>query len=730
LIFRDTPPAQPSGSPESTFARLLHHRITAWAILALSLVLTAVAWFISHSAVQERARDRLVFRSTEVRDAIVKRMVEYEQMLRGGVGLFAASQAVDRDEWFRYVSMLRISEFWPGIQGMGFSTRIAPGELQAHVAAVRREGFVQYAVKPAHARAEYFPIVYLEPFEGRNLRAFGFDMFSEPTRRIAMERARDTGQAAVTGMVKLVQETDQDVQRGFLMYLPVYRNGAPVATVDQRRAALIGFVYSPFRIRDLMQGILGGGAADVGFEIFDGHAPSVEALLYDSNPGMPGLPADNEFSRTLHTEIGGRAWTIRFAARPELLADYDRGQPLLVAFGGLCVDGLLFHIVASLSAVRRRAERQVAERTHELQRSQRHLCAVTDTAPNAILTADRHGEIVYANPAAARIFGRSEAQLRGGPIATLWALPSNAAERRMTLRLLARARRSGTTIEVAGSRFDGSEFPLEVSLARWEVDGERFLTVIARDITQRKEVERLKEEFVTLVSHEMRTPLTTIAGPLALLSEGSAGELPAPARRLVDMAGNNVARLNRLVNDILDTHRMESGRLALHMQPVDLGNFLRHALVVNAAVIDRQGIEARYLPAGRPVWTHADPDKLMQVVTNLLSNAAKFSPAGTVVTVRLTVRGDRAHFAITDQGCGIPAEFRPRIFGKFARAASASGAVTEGVGLGLAISKALVEAMRGSIGFESTVGVGTTFHVELPLAAAPIHETTAALAVA
>jgi two-component sensor histidine kinase/CHASE1-domain containing sensor protein len=347
-------------------ARVLQHPRSAWTFLALSVAATALAWWISDRAQAERVRDRFTFRTVEIESAISRRMLECENVLRGGSGLFAASEGVTRAEWRTYVSRLHIDEYYPGIQGIGFSARLPAGGLEAHERAVRAEGFPDYAVRPPGPRPEHHAIVFLEPFSGRNLRAFGYDMFSEPTRRAAMERARDTGLPSVSGVVKLVQETEQDVQRGFLIYVPVYRNGAPVGTTEERRAALQGFVYSPFRSRDLMAGILGNEIVDVDWWIHDGGGPAGGELLFASNATAPWPPPPG-LSRSVAVERGGRRWTLDFAPRAGWVSPEDRSQPLVVAVGGLVIDLLLFAIIG----MQRRGAATARRMTDELKASLR-----------------------------------------------------------------------------------------------------------------------------------------------------------------------------------------------------------------------------------------------------------------------------------------------------------------------------------------------------------------------
>ncbi|MBM4201188.1 MAG: ATPase, partial [Gammaproteobacteria bacterium] len=330
---------------------VLHHPATAWVILFLSFVLTWAAWSLSNGFIQQRVHERFQFETDDIKSAIERRMAEYESVLRGGAGLFAASTEVTRAEWRAYAESLQLGRFYPGIQGFGVSAAIPPQEKAAHLAKVRQDGFLHYDIHPTGERAFYTSIVYLEPFNGRNLRAFGYDMYTEPVRRTAMARARDTGEPALSGKVRLVQETDRDVQHGVLLYVPVYRPGMPIRTEVERRDALFGFVYSPFRMNDLMRGILGSGHAHIELEIFDGDRPSEAALLYhqDNLPAHFGrLASENTQQRTLPIRIAGQTWTLFMHARPGYLSTGEQSQPLVVAVGGVIIDLLLFFIIASI----------------------------------------------------------------------------------------------------------------------------------------------------------------------------------------------------------------------------------------------------------------------------------------------------------------------------------------------------------------------------------------------
>lgn len=293
----------------------------ALACLALTggTVISAYASLEVSKGVDEAARAHFAFTCDQIAIKIRERLTAYALILRGGAGLFVRSGRVGRDEWRAFVDLLRADESVPGIQGLGFAVQLRPDQLADHIDEVRAEGFPNYTVRPPGQRELYSAIVYLEPFRDRNLRAFGFDMYSEPVRRAAMERACDSGDAALSGKVELVQEDGNDVQAGALMYFPVYRQGAPLDTVEQRRAALIGWSYSPYRVRDLMSGILADWMAlegkSIDLQIYDGEGRSDRSLLFDNHPDSV-QDSNSPFFQQRLIDFGGRRWSLVFDALP------------------------------------------------------------------------------------------------------------------------------------------------------------------------------------------------------------------------------------------------------------------------------------------------------------------------------------------------------------------------------------------------------------------------------
>lgn len=276
-----------------------------------------------------------------------ERLGAYALILRGGKALFAASVTVDREEWKNYVENLSASGTVEGIQGIGYSLLIKPNDLAAHERQVRAEGFPDYVVKPQGNRDLYSSIVYLEPFDSRNQRAFGYDMYLEPVRRQAMLAACDSGEPVLSGKVQLMQENEEDVQPGTLMYVPVYKNNKPISTIEERRQAIIGWTYSPYRMNNLMMGILGDGTQTdmpINLEVYDSEI-SASQLLYDSMPHQDADP--DELLYTVQTmQVYGREWRLVFTGVSKEAMHF--GSAWMILAGGTLVSGLVFWAILLL----------------------------------------------------------------------------------------------------------------------------------------------------------------------------------------------------------------------------------------------------------------------------------------------------------------------------------------------------------------------------------------------
>lgn len=339
-----------------------------------------------------------------------------------------------------------------------------------------------------------------------------------------------------------------------------------------------------------------------------------------------------------------------------------------------------------------------------------------EACPNGMAITDGMGTIMLVNAAIERLFGYRRDELLGETITTL--LPEQ--QRSGYLQHCAEfarhpySRQPDKVRTLLGRRSNSSEFPIEIGLYPIDSgDGLRVLNIIV-DVSERTRMDRLKDEFVSTVSHELRTPLTSIAGSLGLLIGGAAGTLPEPVARLIRIAQSNSQRLVRLINDILDIEKIESGQVAFKCRRLDARPLVEQVIEANRGYADGFHVRVRLDAYASSAEVYADPDRLAQVMTNLLSNAIKFSPADGEVTVTISVRGDSVRLAVRDHGPGIPREFRPRIFEKFAQADATDARQKGGTGLGLSIVKQIVDRLSGTVGFEDADGGGTVFYVDLP----------------
>ena len=342
-----------------------------------------------------------------------------------------------------------------------------------------------------------------------------------------------------------------------------------------------------------------------------------------------------------------------------------------------------------------------------------------EEASDGIVIINPDGGLEAMNAAAEQLFGRSKDKIKGVHVGEVMDLAPEGAEPFLTrLEATHGPLQSAPMRELAVRRLDGDETPVNVTVRSMHMTGGHYIGVYARDISDRKRVERLKDEFVSTVSHELRTPLTSIAGSLGLLA-GGMGDLPEGPARLIAIAHANCQRLIRLINDMLDVEKIESGKMKFDMAPMTMSDTALRSIDSVRGYADQLGVEVLFMDPDGDMTVRGDSDRLVQVGANLISNALKFSKTGDRVEVSIHRRGRLARMTVADYGPGIPDEFRARIFTKFAQADSSDTRQKGGTGLGLVIAKEIVDRHGGRLWFESEPGAGARFHVDLPLYDAP-----------
>ncbi|MET1080471.1 MAG: CHASE domain-containing protein [Pseudomonas sp.] len=721
-----------------------------WGALLVSLGLTILTWHFVASGAQVQATDRFEYLVSDVQQRIEERLRTYEQVLRSGQGLFRASASVGRDEWREFVQAQQIEQNYPGIQGIGFAKLFLPQQKAALESSVHGDGFPDFRVWPEGEREEYSAILFLEPFTGRNLRAFGFDMLTEPVRRAALIQARDSGLPTLSGKVRLVQESDSDVQPGALLYLPIYRKGLPLATPVERRAALEGFVYSPFRMKDFMTGVLGTKTAEIGMQIFDGDGMGEAALMFSSGSASREQQAKypNPLVRQITISLAEHQWTLRITTLPAFEASIDRQKSIVVLVGGSLISLLLFFVVRNLTTLREDAKTLAKQLTVAFTESEIRFGTLVNAASEfSIIATDISGTIQIFNTGAEQMLGYREAELvnrqtpsvlhvreeveaRGAELSQLLERPVTGFEVFVALARQGRAE----TREWTYVRKDGSRFPVQltVTAVRNSAGEAMGFLGISKNISHEKDAAQLllnameraedasraKSDFVASMSHEIRTPMNAVLGITQLLSNTPLSAAQGKYLQMLRGAGES---LLAILNDVLDFSKLEAGHLAITHAPFSLGDVLgalATMMSVNAAHKDLElviGVEPDV-----PDALIGDAQRLQQVLVNLIGNAIKFTEHGEVALLVQQASSEggplRLCFRVRDTGIGITAEQQARLFAPFTQADSSIARRFGGTGLGLAISKRLVSLMGGTITLDSTIGSGSMFDVVLPLA--------------
>ncbi|WP_414519126.1 response regulator [Nostoc sp. PCC 9305] len=374
---------------------------------------------------------------------------------------------------------------------------------------------------------------------------------------------------------------------------------------------------------------------------------------------------------------------------------------------------------AELIRVNQQLQSQLDERQRtqgELRFSQARFARILDIADDAIISINGFQSITLFNQGAEKIFGYSAQEVIGQGLDLLLPQRFFQAHRQHVVDFGQSpnvARRMGERREIYGRRKDGTEFPAEASISKIEMAEEIFYTVILRDITERKQIERMKDEFVSVVSHELRTPLTSIHGSLGMLASGLLPTDSEQGKRLLQIATDSSERLVRLINDILDIERIESGKTKMEPEICNIVDLIVQAVNVMQPLADKAGVKVSVSAESGQVL--ADCDRIVQTLTNLLSNAIKFSSAGSTVWLGVQPQGNEVLLTVKDTGRGIPTDKLESIFERFQQVDSSDSRNHDGTGLGLAICKSIMQQHGGRIWAESTLGEGSTFYITLPL---------------
>lgn len=555
------------------------------------LGITIWSWLDANKNIEETRSQILSNHIQDTKSGIQNRLTTYEDILRAGAGLFDASNEVSASEWKDFVEIFEINKRHPGIQGIGYTQVIRPDQLQSHIQANRSAGQPGYQVFPEGERPLYTSILYIEPMNEANQKAIGFDMYSEQTRRTAMNLARDTGSTTLTDVVTLIQDSDtMSSEPGFLMYVPVYIQGAPKNTQTDREKNITGYVYAPFRSQNFLKEFSNEfDDPNFSFKIYDAQQ-TPDKLLYES-PSYRQLNAQKNKQSTTETfTINNKAWIIEGVIAPNAVSASERNRPAALLLGGIIISLFI-------------------------------------------------GSFIY-------------------------------------LLLLNRTR-----------ALSGKE---------------------------EREIQDAKDELLALASHQLRTPATGVKQYLGLVREGYAGAINKDQRAYIDKAYESNERQLDTINEMLFVARSDAGYIKLMIEEVDLSSLMLDSIDEQISAIKEKHQRLNRDFPKEKVLIQGDEQYLRMAIENIISNATKYTPEYGSVSVRLEALDYNVKITVKDTGVGVSQKDYELLFRKFSRIPNELTSQVNGSGIGLYLTRTIIEAHNGTIDFDSTVNVGSIITVTLP----------------
>jgi len=692
-------------------------------ILCVFLFITLILTLLAHNAISARHEERLQQLSERIANSVASRMERYERSLVHIRAYFITHPDISRKTFSNYVNRINLHKNYPGIQGLGYTQRVKSSELKKYERKVRKEGFEDFQVWPNQSRDEYYSIHFLEPFDWRNKRAFGFDMFTQPIRAEAMKQARDKADAIRTKILTLVQETSKKKQPGFLLYLPIFSTKDVPDTLEERREQLLGFIYAPFRAHDFFSGIFKSELKthkEVAVEIYDGININQGSLIYSNDILFKERMSENsKISRKQILESNGEKWTIVTTYRTSITLLMERLLPWGVCIFGCFLSFLIFWIL-------------YAEKKHalEIEKSLTRFNALFTNLTEGLIFANPNGDIQLMNNEALKIF-----QFLDTSVPTNYSdydrhfeyLTLNGEEVSLLDRPIPRVMRGEKYLDYelefihikSGKRlflnFGGT--PIK------DKKGDLVLVVITvRDVTDKKKIEielrkaiSARDEFVSISSHELKTPLTSLKLKTQIFKrkfKDSTDESTKDFRTYLELADQQIMRLSRLVDDMLDISRIRAEKFSLLEEEVDFCSLVTTVLDQLKPQFAQAGYDEPILISCEKVVGFWDPLRIEQVINNLLTNAIRYGE-GKPVELEIEAKQDYVRLYVRDQGAGISTEQQQRIFNRFERLTEVHEST--GLGLGLFLSQQIVTAHKGRIWVESELKKGSCFIVELPL---------------
>jgi PAS domain S-box-containing protein len=696
--------------------------IVAWFGFFVVISVTLLLWLNAREDAIDKAKNRFEISVDETVHEIRARMHSYETMLQSSAALLNTVERMNRQKWNIYISTLNLAEHYPGVQGVGFSKVILPEQLAEHTVCMRAEGCPDYRVYPSGKREEYHSIIYLEPLDERNRRAIGYDMFSHPVRQEAMIRARDTAQTALSGKVRLIQEQVNDVQAGFLMYVPFYHTRGELLSLAQRKEKLEGFVYAPFRAKDLILEVLASKDPHIAVKIYEGRFVQDENLLYESErPSGSTVDEKSLFKKVVSLEMYGRTWTVIFQTLPSFESATDQEHSRIILLAGLPISFLVLLVLLSFSRTTQQAQTMARTMTAEIRELNNELENMINTAPNPIIVHTEEGAIIKINQTWIDLCGYTYEET---PTTDIWVdkvYKENQEVVKAHIRNLFTITQKVDEGEFSFYSKSGSKITWQFSSAPFGIiNGKKAVISSAMDVTELKNKDDLMMmqsrhaamgEMINMIAHQWRQPLASISAVSGLLSfEVMMDQYDKEHfSEKLDLISDMALDLSDTINDFRNFFK-EDKRKELSTWKELLDECL---MIINPLLISKRVTVDTTFKNDDPFMTY--PREMRQVILNLLKNADDAlhdtSAAEPTIWIRVFCAENMSYFEIEDNGGGIPEAIIDKIFDPY----FSTKMDKNGTGIGLYMSKTIVEKHAHGSLIAYNTEFGACFKIMFPV---------------
>jgi len=553
-------------------------------------MVTLYYWHNLSEGVEADIQAAYTHEAQSVVDEMSSRIHSYQNFLSGSAGLFAIHGNLTQAEWIEYHQPYDIPKNYADVEAIGVNRYVSAGQLPAYVQHREAQGDTSFTITPAGDRSVYAPITFEAQYSGDKGGDQGYDSYTNPVLRTAMDQAVQANALVMSGKTQLVGQSDPS-RNTFVIYLPVYQNGQSLKTTAERQSALIGFVYVAIDSKSFIDAALKGSQnSHFALQMNDAEAGTSPVLYQTDNFASIHMRSDARV-QTNAVELYGHHWNFTFATTPDILPDRERQLPAQALWRGLitCVffAGIVWYLITD-------RERKYARQ-------------------------------------------------------------------------------------------------------------------------KREEVQTAKDDLLSLASHQLRTPATVVKQYVGMLLQGYAGDLTDRQIDMLHNAYDNNERQLEIINQLLYVARLDAGRITLHREEVDIAKLVREVARDQHEIMTHRRQRLKFSLPKRPLEAEIDPHYMRMVVENLLSNAIKYTPEGGAVTLGVRRHEDRFMIRIKDTGVGIEPEAQVHVFEKFTRVENELSNDVNGSGVGLYLTKQIVELHGGTIMVDSTVGHGSTFSVEIPI---------------